>query len=220
MQTPSNNNKGRANTAINHDFAAPLGAATAGRLVFPSGAARITLAVSLALPDLCRARFDQQIPAVYAQDGVVTIRHQRHSFLDWLTDWRQPLNTITLNGSIPWDIEIRGGVSHLTADLRHLSLRALDLGSISQTVLTLPRPTGAAYIYISGSVSNVVIHRPADVALRAQIDSSASNLRFDDHLFGAIAGGMCWQTHNYNSTADRYEISISGSASHLTIDAR
>jgi hypothetical protein len=68
----------------------------------------------------------------------VTVRYRHQSFLEWLTNWREPHAQLTLNGSIPWEIEFRGGVSKLTADLRALSLRALDLGSASEIKLMLP----------------------------------------------------------------------------------
>jgi hypothetical protein len=200
------------------NFAAPLGATASGRLVFASGAAGVALLAKPALPDLCRVYFARHMPSIRVQDGTVTIQYRHVPLFDWLVERREPLAEIALNGSIPWELEFRGGVSRLTADLRELPLRSLDLSSASQVVVILPRPVGAAYIHIAESASNVAFHHPAGVAVRAQISGGASDLIFDAQRFGAVAGGLRWQTPDYTSLADRYEISVAGSASALTID--
>jgi hypothetical protein len=122
-----------------------------------------------------------------------------------------------LNGSLPWEIEFHGGVSELTADLSGLMLRSLDLSSANQVTITFPRPAGAVYIYVAGSVSDFSLYRPPGVAVRVHLSSSASNLTFDQQHFGAVAGEMRWQTPNYTSATDRYDISVAGSASNMTI---
>lgn len=208
------------NQINDNDFAAPLGSVTSGHLVFASGAGGVTLQADSALPDLCRAHFAGHIPSVWAQNGMVTIQYRRLSFFDWLASWRGPVAEVTLNGSLPWEIEFRDGVSQLTADLSGLQLRALDLSSASQVVVTLPQPSDIVFVHVSGSVSNFTLRRPAGVAVRVHISGSASNLTFDEERYGAAAGGMRWQTPGYNSAADRYDITISGSVSDMTIAIR
>jgi hypothetical protein len=205
---------------VNNNYSAPLGSLTSGRLLFASGAAGITIQGDPNLSDLYRAHFERPMPSIQVQEGIVTFRYRHRSFLEWLTNWREPLAHLTLNGSIPWEIEFRGGVAKLTADLRALSLRALDLGSASEIKLILPSPSGTVYIYIAGSASDVTIQHPPGSALRVQIGGGASNLTFDEQRFGAVADGICWQTPDYNGAVNRYEISIAGSVSNMTIGLR
>ncbi len=207
-------------THNSRDLAEPLGSATSGRLVFTSGASGVALQADPALPDLFRAHFEDPIPSVRVQDGVVIIHYRRFSVLDWLAFWREPVAEVTLNGSLPWEIEFRDGVSKLTADLSRLPLRSLDLSSASQVMVTLPHPSGAVYIYVSGSVSDLSLYRPAGVAVRVHLSSSASNLTFDQQHFGAVAGETRWQTPDYPSAADRYDISVAGSVSNMLIATR
>jgi hypothetical protein len=202
------------------DLAEPLGSTTSGRLVFPLGAGGVTIQADPALPDFYRARFSGHIPSVQTQDGVVMIQYCRFSVFDGPISGREPMAEVTLNGSLPWEIEFRNGVSKLTADLSGLFLRSLDLNSASQVRVTLPHPSGAVYIYVSGSVSDLSLYRPPGVAVRVQISSSASNLTFDQQYFGAVVGEIHWQTPDYASAADRYDISVAGSASNLTIATR
>jgi hypothetical protein len=201
----------------NRDFAGPLGSTTSGRLAFTSGAGGVTIQADPALPDLYRAHFAGHIPSVRMQEGVVTIRYRRFSGFDWPVSWRKPVAEVMLNGSLPWEIEFRDGVSKLTADLSQLPLRALDLSSASQVVVTLPQPSDTVFVHVSGSVSNFTLRRPAGVAVRVHISGSASNLTFDEERYGAAAGGLRWQTPDYNSAADRYDITISGSVSDMAI---
>src|SRR5262245_51089548 len=121
--------------------------------------------------------------SVQVQAGIVTIRYHHFS----ISTWRETAAQLTLNGAIPWEIEFRGGVSKLTADLSQLPLRVLDLSSTSQVVVTLPQPVGTVFVHVSGSASDLTIHRPAGVAIRVHIGSSASNLTFDEQYFATAA---------------------------------
>jgi hypothetical protein len=203
-----------------NEFSAPVGSATTGRLVFASGAAGVTLQAGPTGPELCQAHFEQHIPNIWARDGVITIRYRDFSFFNWLVYWRNPVAQIKLNQALPWEIEFRDGLSKLIADLSAIQLRALDLCSASEVMIRLPKPSGTVFIHLSGSASDMVIHRPAGVPFRFNLGGSASNLRLDDRSFRAIAGGLSWQSSSYDATADRYDISISGSLSDVTINTR
>lgn len=141
----------------------------------------------------------------------------RDNIREEMTKLKEQPGKNLLNGSLPWEIEFRDGVSKLTADLSQLPLRALDLNSASQVIVTLPQPSDTVFVHISGSVSNFTIHRPAGVAVRVHISGSASNLTLDEQRFGAVAGGIRWQTPDYNNAAGGYDITITGSVSDMTI---
>ena len=206
------------------DVAAPLATATSGRLVFVPGAVRVAIDADPALPDLYRARFAGEPPETRTEDGVVTIRYPRHSLVDLVRDALRRDDRaarVVLNGTIPWRIEVDGGVSRLSADLRRLQLEALAIGGgASRVVLTLPRPTGVVPVRIGGGASNVAIHRPAGVAARLRVRGGATDLTFDDQEAGAVGGEVRWQSPGFTGAGDRYEIEVGGGASDLTIDAR
>jgi hypothetical protein len=175
------------------NFSTPLGSATGGRLIFASSVGGVTIGADPTLPELYRAHFEHFLPSVQVQNGTVSIQYHRFS----VSNWGKPVAQLTLNGTIPWEIEFRGSVSQLTADLSQLPLRALDLSSASQVVITLPQPVGTVFVHVSGSASDITIHRPAGVAIRVQIGSSASNLTFDEQHFETAVDGIQWQTPAY-----------------------
>jgi hypothetical protein len=205
-----------------HDSAAPLGRATRGRLEFVRGASLVTIGTGAAMPDLYRAHFEGSAPRVTMGDGVVSIHYQRLSLAEWARYallWGRHAAEITLNIAIPWQIEIRGGVSKFRADLREMLLTSLVVrGGASEVEALLPPPSGIVTVRIGGGASNVTLRRPSGVAVGVQVRGGASKLTFDDQHFGAIGGGVRLATAGYSSTTDRYDISIAGGASRLIVD--
>ncbi len=203
------------------EFAAPLGSLRSGRLVFASGASRLTVRADPSMTDLYRARFEGQAPRVGAEDGTVTIRYPRSPLSDWLYYLRERPAEIVLNAQVPWDIEIRDGASRLTADLRGLELRSFELsGGASRVEVTLPTPSGIVPVRVLGGASNVAFHRPEGVAAQVRVGGGSTNLAFDDQRFGAVGGEVSLRSPDYEGASDRYDISIGGGASNLTIISR
>jgi hypothetical protein len=204
------------------DFSAPMGEATSGRLEFTSGAANVLLRVDAEMPDLFRTHFDEVIPDVEARDGTVRIRYPHVTPLGWfryaLSSGRHAAD-VTLTGSIPWRIAIRGGVARLSGDLRTLRLAAFEIGSgASQIELMLPRAVGTVPIRIGGGASHVTLHHPDGTAARIRVGGGAARLTFDEQTFGAIGGPLRTETPGYADATDRYDIEIAGGAAHLTVD--
>jgi hypothetical protein len=206
------------------DFAAPLGGATRGRLVFERGAANVTLHPDPTMTDLCRAHFEGPLPAVRAEGGTVSIRYHSFSFFDWLryaVQWDATIADVAINPAVPWDVEIRGGVSRINADLRELALRSLHVrGGASRVEIWLPRPEGTVSVDIGGGASNVTLYHPRDVPVRLHVHGGASSLTLDEQHFGAVGGALRLETSGYAGAGGRYEVEIGGGASRLTIEAR
>lgn len=206
-----------------HDFSAPLGGVTQGLLRFASGASRLTLHVDASMPELFRARFVGPVPEVRVQNGTLTFRHP-HSFSDWLQyalPWSQAGGEITLNGSIPWQLDFHAGVSAVSGDLSQLPLRSLDVaGGASHLRLKLPRPSNIVPIHIHGGASHVTLHRPVGVAAQVEIGGGAAHLSFDEVRIEAIGGSSRLVTPGLEDRAHRYQIHVHGGASHLLIDSR
>jgi hypothetical protein len=205
------------NQGVSATFRAALGETAQGRLVFASGASNVRISAHSQVDELYHARFEEHLPSVRVEDGIITIHYRRYLLFDWLVYRRQPWATVALNTTIPWEIEFRDGLSHLNADLRDVQLRSLDMGSVSNARLTLPVPAGEANIYFSGSASDITLRRPAEVGVRLQIAGAASSLSLDGQRMGATGSGIRWQSDNYTSATNRYEIGIAGSVSNITI---
>lgn len=200
------------------DFEAPLSDSTRGKLAIVSGVPRITIVGDASMPQLVRAHFEAPLPVVHVKDGVVKIRYPGYSLLNLLVYWRQPLAKIAINASIPWGIEVRGGVSRFEADLSQVQLTSLDMrGGVSHMRAVLPEPSGTVLIRIAGGVSDAAIHRPGNIPVRAQVKGGVSSLTLDDQHFGAMGSLPRLETTGYEEAANRYDILFSSSVSNLSI---
>jgi DNA-binding MarR family transcriptional regulator len=205
--------------AMSGDFAAPL-LSSSGRLIFGSFAFILSIKADPDLPTLYHAHFERPIPEVKAlgAEGNVTIRYPRLAFLDWLRNWGKPRGEVTLNGSIPWSLEFRGPISRISADLARLELNAIELrDGVDETELTLPRPVGSVPIRFHNGINAVTIHRPAGVALRVQVHKSVTDLKIDQRSFDAISHHMDWETPNYKTATNRYDIEIMSGSNRVNI---
>jgi hypothetical protein len=125
-----------------------------------------------------------------------------------------------LNGSIPWEVEVRGGASNLVTDFDELNLGSLEIkGGASQVKLKLPPPTGTIPLRVLGGADGLIVHRPNGVAARVRVSRGASGLVFDEQSHGAVGGETSLQSPDYEHAADRYDIEVSGGVSGLTIEA-
>ena len=133
---------------------------------------------------------------------------------------RKDTGEITLNCAIPWSIELRGGVSQWSSDLRTVRLAAFELkGGASKFELLLPKPAGIVPIRVGGGMTRVSIERPSGTAMSLTIRGGASELIVDGKVYKGT-GQLSIQTPGAESAVDRYDIEISGGANKMQIRAR
>ena len=92
-------------------------------------------------------------------------------------------------------------------------------GGASRVEVTLPPASGIVPVRVLGGASNVAIHRPEGVSAQIRVGGGSTNLAFDERCFGAVGGEVGLQSPDYAGASDRYDITISGGASSVIIDA-
>lgn len=185
------------------------------RLVLPKGSSELTLVGEKRAEGLCGVSFEGPSPVVEEREGSVTIRPAKRKWWDWT---HTPMR-VSLRDDVPWEIEIRGGCSNLTAHLERIEIRSLEIGGgVSHAELALGRPRGTARVRIGGGVSRLRIRRPAGVGVRVALSGGASELALDEFQFGAVGGPVRWESHDFRDSRDRYEIEIGGGASRLRVE--
>jgi DNA-binding MarR family transcriptional regulator len=209
------------------DVGAPIASATSGRLVFVTGAPMVKVSAAADLgSELYKARFKGAIPSARVRDGVITIRFPRLAWFDWRkriagewvsasAHWRRNTTEIVLNASLPWTIELRGGATSLSADMRTVRLGMLDVaGGAGIVELALGRPSGVVPVRIAGSVGDVRVSRPADVPVVLTVAGGYRSAHLD--------GVEAWSPGRITSrgaetAADRFEIQIAGGANNVDV---
>jgi hypothetical protein len=192
-----------------------LGAAPAGRLVFANGSANLTLRADAGLGEMAHARFTGSPPSVTLDAETLTFRYPR---LSRPFEWRGRRADVTLTTTVPWDIDIRGGAATVEVDLVGIELLGFRIGGgASGVTIQLPPPVGTVPVSIGSGASNLTVRRPAEVPVRLQIRGGASQLVFDEQTLGAVGGRTQLQSEGFREVNDRYEITIGGGVSRLTV---
>ena len=212
-------------------YAAPVGGVTRGSLIFLTGAPKIAVRGDPTLDELYTARFAGPVPRMRVRGGVVTVAYPRFGWLDWRAQvagqqieasahWRRDTGEISLNCAIPWSIELRGGVSRWSADLRLIRLESFALkGGASKIELQLSRPQGVVPIRIAGGINRISIERPLGVAAGLSVIGGVSEIQLDGEKIKG-SGPIVMQTPGADTAVDRYEILVGGGASKIQIIAR
>jgi hypothetical protein len=186
------------------------------RLEIKPRSAFVTIDADPSLRERYRARFEGPAPQVDVRNGTVAVAYDRRlrPFFP-----RRRGAEITVDPSVPWDVEVRGGVSSLRADFSRVDLESLEIGGgISKSALRLGKPAGSVVVRVKGGASDLRIHRPAGVPVRLRVRGGASRVALDEQRLGAVGGEARLVSADDAGAPDRYTIEIDGGASKLTVD--
>lgn len=186
-----------------------------GKLVFKGGATQIALRTDAAQSELAIGTFDgPKRPTLTEHEGVVELKYPKV----WPWHWGKMKSTVTMCESVPWTIELRGGVSRLDAELQRAELRGVEIaGGASDVALSLGRPAGICPVRIAGGVSDFVLKRPAGVGVRVRIKGGAIHLSLDTFEFQAVGGQLRWESHGFSEAESSYDLEIGGGASSIRV---
>lgn len=198
-------------------FSAPLDALSRGRLVVSSAGIRLVLRTDEGLTDLYQARFEGAVPNVTVQDGVVTIRYPRR-FLILTGEQRQAM--ITLNRTIPWHITVQSGGSDIIAELGDLELASCEIRGVGSKIhVELPVPSGVIPVRLGGGGAEMVVRRPAGVAIQVHLKGWGSACTLDGQTY---FGNNLWlQSAGFDPAAScYYSLEVVSSGGLVTITSR
>jgi DNA-binding MarR family transcriptional regulator len=195
---------------------APLGGLTEARLAIRSGLSSLRLRPGDDPADLYRATFEGSTPQVRLRDGRVLVQFKGFGF-----DWRGRVAAFALNTTIPWAIEVVGGIQKLEADLRPVPLRSLDIvGGAERVQLELGQPLGETTVKIVGGVQTVRAERPKGVPMRLQVAGGADSIILDGKRLEKRGGPTSLESPGWGPDRDRIDLSIVGGAKSIEIVSR
>jgi hypothetical protein len=137
-----------------------------------------------------------------------------------IIDWRRRGAAVSLNPTIPWSVEIHGGMTKARADLTAVDLRSFALtGGADRIRLDLATPVGVVPVKLTGGANDLRVERPRDVAVRLRLKGGASRVELDEQRLGA-ASDVTLETPGASLESARFEIEVSGGANRLTVVRR
>ncbi|HLO36246.1 MAG TPA: MarR family transcriptional regulator [Candidatus Deferrimicrobium sp.] len=195
------------------EHSAPLGGLTSAKLHVRSGLSSLRLRPGADPRDLYRGAFEGATPQVRLRDGRVLVQYRGIPF-----DWRKRNATFGLNTTIPWTIEVLGGIQRVEADLRAIDLRRFDLtGGSERFQVELGRPTGELPIRIVGGAKTVRLERPRGVAVRLKVVGSTGSATLDGVRLGKRAGESTLETPGWEASADRIALEVVGGSRSIEV---
>ncbi len=191
----------------------PRGDVTSGRLEIVASVVRMRICSDREMPDLYRASFERRAPRIRVNAGTVNLA------FPGLWHPGTGRGQVTLSGAIPWALDIRGGAAEMDLELSSLALTEMTMtGGASKVDFRLSRPVGTVPLRIRGGASRVTIRRPAGVPVRVRVTGGLSRLTLDSRRLASSGAGTVRDTPGYEAAVDRYELSVEGGASRITID--
>jgi DNA-binding MarR family transcriptional regulator len=206
----------RADGERSSEHSAPLGGLTSARLQIRSGLSEVRLRAGDVPSQLYRAEFEGATPQVRLRDGRVLVQYRGLPF-----DWRKRKATIGLNPTIPWSIEILGGVQRIEADLREVDASRFELtGGTERVQLLLGQPSGQAVVRFVGGASTIRLERPAAVPVRLSIVGGSGQVDLDGTRLGQKGGMATVESPGFGGAKHRYEVEVVGGSKAVEIVAR
>lgn len=195
---------------------APLGNLTAAKLHIRSGLSSLRLRPGSDPHELYRAAFEGATPQVRVRDGRVLVQYRGLPF-----DWRKRTATFGLNPTIPWTMEILGGIQRVEADLRSIDVARIDItGGMDRVQLELARPRGEVGVRLVGGARTIRIERPRDVPVRVTSQGGAASFVVDDTRVGKQGGQTTLESPGWTAARDRYQIEVVGGAKTIEVVGR
>jgi DNA-binding MarR family transcriptional regulator len=195
---------------------APIGGLHEARLAIRSGLSSLRLRPGGNPGELYRASFEGSTPQVRLRDGRVVVQFKGFGF-----DWRGRVATFGLNTSIPWTIELVGGIQKVEADLRAIDVRSLDIvGGAERVQIELRQPTGETRVKIVGGVKTLRLERPAGVPLRLSIQGGSDGITIDGARLERKHSPTTLETPGWRPDGDRIDLTIVGGSKSIEIVGR
>jgi hypothetical protein len=138
-----------------------------------------------------------------------------------LTASNAPAVSVTLNADVSWQLNLGGGASQTTVDLRggHVSGIAFTAG-VSSISLALPRPSGSVTVQLAGGASNFLLSLPLGVPARVTAGGGAGDVSLLGQDHTGVAGGSAFTTPGWTPGVTGYDIDATSGASHIAVTAQ
>jgi hypothetical protein len=208
------------------DFKASVGSLEKAELSLEFGATALDVNTESLADDLFRAHFQyspgEPAPTgtVDRETGTVTLRQNPHMNPFAISGSRHDRVAVRLNDRVTWKVRISGGASQMGLNLSTGRVSGVEIsGGASQMDLTLPAPHGTVRVAISGGASQMHIRCASGTPARITVTGGVGTLQVNDSRQTGV-GQLTLATPGYESTADRYDIQITGGASAVTLDTR
>lgn len=124
---------------------------------------------------------------------------------------------VNLTNEIPLQLRIHSGACEARLDLTNLKVTELNIETgASSTDINLPQNAGFTRVVVKSGAAEVKLHVPLGVAASIRESSGLSGIKVDTNRF--IQDGHSYQSVDYNTAANKVEISYEGGVGSVDIN--
>jgi hypothetical protein len=200
-----------------NELSVPLGGTTSGRLVVLGGAAGMSIRGAALSDTLAVLRYQGRRPALTGSAGEVVVDFRGFSFPAPAT-WFAGGPELLLNETVPWSLDLRGGVAKVDADLAALAVTELSIaGGATDLDARLPAPTGSASVKIVGGATKVRFQVPVGTPYRLWLIEPAVDIVIGAERLAMTLEPLRRESADFAAAADRYEFAVGGQVVGLTV---
>jgi hypothetical protein len=129
--------------------------------------------------------------------------------------------TVTLNADVSWRLDLGGGTTRTSADLRGGQLTGIAFTAGSDVIsLALPRPRGSVPVRLAGGASQFLLSLPSGVPVRVTAGGGAGEVSVEGQEHTGVAGGSVFAAQGWAPGAAGFDIDATAGASRIAVTAR
>ena len=177
----------------------------------------VTIAAGDSRAGLYEATFSGPPPAIDAQGGLLRVAPRlRDRF-----SLRPPTVDLRLNQVIPWEIDARGDVFSLFADLASIDLRGASVHGVARdVVLRLGEPRGRVPLRVTGGARRFELRLPVGSSASLYLRHEPSNSDIEGRELTRRSSGTSLRIGAGADARDHYEIEFLGDCDRVIVTTR
>ena len=129
--------------------------------------------------------------------------------------------TVTLNTAVGWQLNLGGGTTRTSADLRAGQVTGIAFTAGSDVIsLALPRPHGSVPVRLAGGASRFLVSLPSGVQARVTTAGGAGEVSLEGDEHTGVAGGSVFTTPGWAADAAGFDVTATAGAAQVAVTAR
>jgi len=125
---------------------------------------------------------------------------------------------ITLSSAVSWQLDLAGGTTRTTADLRGGRVTGVSITKGSDIIdLTMPRPTASVPVLLAAGASRLLLTVPAGAPVRVATTAGAGEISLFGQSHVGVAGGTAFNTPTWRAGAAGFDLDATAGASRITV---
>jgi hypothetical protein len=125
---------------------------------------------------------------------------------------------VVLDNSVAWTINLDGGATDETIDMRGGDVTLVSLvAGVTRATVDLPARSGTQVVHEVGGASELTVDAPTTVATRVDVSGGASTVQIGSVTHTGVGGNQIFTDPRYAAAHQRLDVELQGGVSSVQI---